>query len=364
MIVQKSELPPLLLSAGQECLEEWAKKIRQPHVVAGLENLTMKKIPNHFDLRSLEVFVVTAEQGGMTQSGKALGMTQSAVSQIISSLESGINVKLFDRSVRPIALTASGRNLYDRARQILKDTKEALRETQTQERRQLASLTVAMSDSLSVSLGPLLYQKLDELSGYWRFWSGLSPFHRADFLAHNIDIVFTSSNLLEDISGVERHLVFQEPYVLIFPKDYKGNKELHTGVKDDLPFLRISFRSAMGLRIERQLGRLRVKFPDTAEFDRGPSHAMAVANGMGWGVTSPLCLLEKPDVIEYLQIVPITKGGFSRQFELLAREGSLGEIPSEMAAESSRLLKEKCVPILLNHVPWLEDKFNWDLEDL
>ena len=322
----------------------------------------MNKIPNHFDLRSLEVFIVTAEQGGMTQSAKVLRMTQSAVSQIIAGLEDGIGVKLFDRSVRPIVLTTAGRILLERVRQILKDTKEALRETQTQERRRLASLTVAMTDSLAAALGPLLYVKLNELSGYWRFWSGLSPFHRADFLAHNIDVVFTTSNVMEDIAGVERHRVFQEPYVMIFPKDYDGDTELHTGIKDDLPFLRISLRSAMGLRIERQLNRLRVKFPDVVEFDRAPAQATAVARGMGWGVTTPLCLLEKPDVLDGLKIMPITRGAFSRQFDLLAREDTLGEIPRELALEARRILREECVPVLYDQVPWLEEKFKWEDE--
>ena len=60
------------------------------------------KIPNNFDLRSLQVFVVTADQGGMTQSARVLRMTQSAVSQIIAGLEDAVETKLFDRSVRPI----------------------------------------------------------------------------------------------------------------------------------------------------------------------------------------------------------------------------------------------------------------------
>lgn len=320
----------------------------------------MRKIPNHFDLRSLEVFVVTAERGGMTQSAKVLRMTQSSVSQIIAGLEDGIDVKLFDRSVRPIVLTTAGRILLERVRHIIKDTKEALRETQTRERRRLPSLTVAMSDSLSAALGPLLYVKLNELSGCWRFWSGLSPFHRDDFLAHNIDIVFTSSQVMEDLAGLERHRVFQEPYVLIFPKNYTGDKELHTGIKEDLPFLRLSLRSAMGLRIERQMNRLRIKFPEVAEFDRAPAHATAVARGMGWGVTTPLCLLEKPDILAELQIRPITRGAFNRQFDLLAREGALGDVPKELASEARRILKEECVPALYKKVPWIEDKFRWD----
>ena len=116
-----------------------------------------------------------------------------------------------------------------------------------------------------------------------------------------------------------------------------GDTELHTGIKDDLPFLRISLRSAMGLRIERQLNRLRVKFPDVVEFDRAPAQATAVARGMGWGVTTPLCLLEKPDVLDGLKIMPITRGAFSRQFDLLAREDTLGEIPRELALEARRI---------------------------
>lgn len=324
----------------------------------------MNKIPSHFDLHSLEVFVVTAEQGGMTQCAKVLKMTQSAVSQIIGGLEKGIGVQLFDRSVRPIILTTSGRILLERVRLILQDTREALREAQTQERRRLASLTVAMSDSLSAVLGPLLYVKLSELSGRWRFWSGLTPFHRADFLAHNIDVVYANSQVMEDVANVERHRIFQEPYVLIFPKNYKGDLELHTGVKDDLPFLRISLRSAMGFRIERQLNRLRAKFPEIAEFDRAPAQATAVAKGMGWGVTTPLCLLEKPDVLPHLQIMPITKGAFSRQFDLVAREGSLGTVPDELVRESRRLLKEQIVPVLYDDNPWLEELFKWDDEEI
>jgi len=87
------------------------------------------KIPNNFDLRSLQVFVVTADQGGMTQSAKVLRMTQSAVSQIIAGLETAVGVKLFDRSVRPIVLTSAGRILLEHGRHILRETKEAFRET-------------------------------------------------------------------------------------------------------------------------------------------------------------------------------------------------------------------------------------------
>ena len=119
--------------------------------------------------------------------------------------------------------------------------------------------------------------------------------------------------------------------------------------------LRFSMRSAMGLRIERQLNRLRLKFPDIAEFDRAPAHTLAVAKGMGWGVTTPLCLLESPQLIEHVDVHPISKGAFSRHFDLLSREDNLGDIPERIAHESRRILKDQCLPTLYSQVPWLEE---------
>ena len=316
------------------------------------------KIPNNFDLRSLQVFVVTADQGGMTQSAKVLRMTQSAVSQIIAGLEDSVGIKLFDRSVRPIVLTSAGRILLERGRQILRDTKEAFRETQTLEQRRLASVTIAMTDSMAAVVGSRLYKSMKDVSGYWRFWSGLSPYHREEFLSHNIDMIIATSNVMEDISGLNRHKVFHEPYVLIFPKDYQGSVELQDD--KDIPFLRLSLRSAMGLRIESQLNRLRLKFPDVAEFDRAPGHTMAVAEGMGWGITTPLCLLEKPDLLDKVQVHPINRGAFSRHFDLLAREDSLGEVPEQVAVMARKILRVEIMPSLYTKIPWLESKMKWD----
>jgi len=316
------------------------------------------KIPSNFDLRSLQVFVVTADQGGMTQSAKVLRMTQSAVSQIIAGLEDSIGIKLFDRSVRPIVLTTAGRILLDRGRQILRDTKEAFRETQTMEQRRLASLTLAMTDSMAAVLGSRLYKEMKDVSGYWRFWSGLSPFHREEFLSHNIDVIIANSSVMEDIGGLSRYKVFHEPYVLIFPKDYEGPFEISD--EHNIPFLRLSLRSAMGLRIESQLNRLRLKFPDIAEFDRAPGHTHAGAEGMGWGITTPLCLMEKPDLLDRVQVHPIKRGAFSRHFDLLVREDSLGDVPSQIAETARRLLRDEIMPNLYGEIPWLEEKLQWD----
>jgi hypothetical protein len=47
--------------------------IRRPNTVDAILGGNRVKIPSNFDLRSLQVFVVTADQGGMTQSARVLG---------------------------------------------------------------------------------------------------------------------------------------------------------------------------------------------------------------------------------------------------------------------------------------------------
>jgi len=83
---------------------------------------------------------------------------------------------------------------------------------------------------------------------------------------------------------------------------------------------------------------------------------------MGWGITTPLCLLTKAELLEDVQIHPLTRGQFSRHFDLLSRENSLGQVPAKIADEARRILRTECMPPLYDRIPWIEEKFNWNLD--
>ena len=76
-----------------------------------------------FELRSLEVFLSDSDQGTMSAAARALGLTQSAVSQTINDLEQRTKTQLFDRDVRPLGLTLSGVVLRQRASSLLTDAR-------------------------------------------------------------------------------------------------------------------------------------------------------------------------------------------------------------------------------------------------
>ena len=70
-------------------------------------------------LDQLRIFLEVAERGHVTRAAEALGMSQSAASAAIASLEAGFQIKLFDRVGRGIQLTDTGRIFLREARAVL-----------------------------------------------------------------------------------------------------------------------------------------------------------------------------------------------------------------------------------------------------
>ncbi|WP_426960245.1 LysR family transcriptional regulator [Muricoccus radiodurans] len=70
-------------------------------------------------LRQLEILAAVVEHGSFSAAGQRLGLVQPAVSLAIRKLEDGFGVRLLDRSVTPLRLTAEGEALLGHARRVL-----------------------------------------------------------------------------------------------------------------------------------------------------------------------------------------------------------------------------------------------------
>lgn len=62
-----------------------------------------------YTLRQLEAFLTVAETLTFTEAGNRLGLTPSAVSQLVAELEGAVGFRLFDRNTRKVALTSAGK---------------------------------------------------------------------------------------------------------------------------------------------------------------------------------------------------------------------------------------------------------------
>jgi DNA-binding transcriptional LysR family regulator len=78
------------------------------------------------DLTTLRSFAAVADCGGVTRAAGVLHLTQSAVSMQLKRLEESLDIALFDRTGRGIALTAAGEQLLGYARKMLDLNDEAV----------------------------------------------------------------------------------------------------------------------------------------------------------------------------------------------------------------------------------------------
>lgn len=71
------------------------------------------------NLRAMGVFAYVVERGSFSKAAKELGITTSAVSQQIRSLEQEMNVTLMHRSTRRISLTEAGQAFYQSCQEMV-----------------------------------------------------------------------------------------------------------------------------------------------------------------------------------------------------------------------------------------------------
>ena len=76
-------------------------------------------------LTEMEAFAMVVDQGGFTDAARKMGISKSAVSKHVSSLETRLGARLLNRTTRRVSPTEIGLAYYDRARRVLNDAGEA-----------------------------------------------------------------------------------------------------------------------------------------------------------------------------------------------------------------------------------------------
>jgi DNA-binding transcriptional LysR family regulator len=316
------------------------------------------KLPQEFDLHALEVFVMTVELGGMSQCAAHLQVTQSAISQTIAKLESGIGAPLFDRTMRPLGLTTSGKALFTHGQTLIahaRSTYDAVREGASLP---ISSVTVAMSFSLANLLTAPILRELGRRADRWNIRSGISLEHQGEFLARDIDMLVTGSFNLEHRGSLDLHPIFEESFIFVFPKAYHDPVDLATRLPP-FPLVRFSRLTGMGQQIERQIVRMKLKLPQLIEVESSHQQLALVAEGLGWTITTPACLAAVPELLTRLRPEPMTRGRFSRQVQIVSRAGELGDIPRVTAALCQRVLREEIFSKTMASFPWIAQQLVW-----
>ena len=122
------------------------------------------EVSRKLSLRNLQIIFAVAEQGGMAKAALRLGITQSAVSQVVADLEKELSVRLFDRSRRGAEPTVYGQALLVRARAAFDELRSGLNEIDDLRHEGAGEIRIGCPETLAASVLP---KAIDSFSARW-----------------------------------------------------------------------------------------------------------------------------------------------------------------------------------------------------
>lgn len=322
----------------------------------------MSSKPLPFDLPELQVFLAVCETRTMVKAAALLGLTQPAISHVILDMERRIGTALFDRSIRPIALTTTGTVLYEAAAGLLTEVRQI--ETRLQRSRcgQVPVLRVGLVHSLNRVLSVPLVSALAKSSVQIVVQMGLAAQHTDALLARELDILIGmdehEQSELGEVAGLERRTLVEESYVLVTPRGM-ARTELATLAREQ-PFIRFSARSRPANEIERYLQRAGLEPARGLQFDSPYGVVASVAAGLGWAIASPLCLMEAGTPLKSFDVHPLPRPGLKRSLIMVSRLRELGPIPREAAAVASAAIREQCQTMMKELPSWVVGEMHFE----
>ena len=228
---------------------------------------TKKHNTGDFSLKSLRIFLTVEECGSMVIASERLKASPSGVSQHISSLERDIGGELFDRNVKPIALTPTGHVLKKHAERILDAVGVARSELFEMQLAVPDQLRIAVIDDLDATVTPVLARLMaEEFPGcIFSAYSGRSDLMSKMLVERKADICLTADPPI-DANEYEIIPVLSEPFVLCCARNAIHSDEDVRPQLEKMPFIHFDPQMPMG----------RLVTPTSASFENESAHAFLI----------------------------------------------------------------------------------------
>jgi len=321
------------------------------------------------DMQALRIFLATAQDCNMSRAAARLGVSQSAVSQSVRLLEENFGAPLLNRASRPLTLTPAGVALAHRGRVLLEESLNLRGAVIEASRGIKPSLRIGLVDSFAATCGVPLVQQMLRDTAQLSVRTGLTPNLSEALVRRELDMVISSRPL--DVDGMRNHLLMTEEFFVIAPvSDTPVCPPVCHTVADlprlarALPIVRFNQQSHFGEQAERALRRLNLTLPRRLEVDTADTLTAMVAGGIGWAITTPLCLLQGAHFAHAVRHDVVAGLGAQRHLYLHARAGEfdalaketfarIGEILQTRISDALRAIKPELSELIHLH-PWSE----------
>ncbi|RQV70312.1 LysR family transcriptional regulator [Burkholderia cenocepacia] len=287
----------------------------------------------------LACWLAVMEAGSISDAAVRLEISQGAVSQRIKTLETQLGTTLLDRTTRPARATSAGQRLFEHAAVILRHADQMVESVRNVTGAKRMVVRIGCVDSFAAVFGPVLVRELSSASHQLRLWSGITPTVDSAMEARQLDMVVTTTSFAA-VTGIRRDPLFAEQFVVALPRGVKIPRQgTLTDLSHQLPLIRFSARSVIGQQVDSYLMSNSDDIERTCEFDASDPMLALVAAGLGFAITTPVCLWQSRLYAPDIRVVPLSAFSrhgskyppISRTFHLVSREGELGTLPADVS---------------------------------
>lgn len=302
-----------------------------------LRNMNDSERPVLPNLDLLMSWVAIVETGSVSEAARLQNLSQAAVSQRVKQLEGMFATPLLDRTTRPALPTAAGQRLFESAKELTIRSSQMMESVRNVSRARRIIVRFGCVDSFAATVGPNIIRALSSSTHQIRLWSGITPELEKLIESRQLDMAITTGQA--PLPGLTRTPLFSERYVVAVPA---GLDTDHLGSLSDLSrsldFIRYSTRSMIGQQVDHYLQRMGDAVERTFEFDATDPLLSLVASGMGFALTTPLCIWQSRQFLPQIRVLDTNVFSkrdkpypeFSRSFQLAYRDGELGSLPHEV----------------------------------
>ena len=209
------------------------------------------------NLRAMGVFACVVESGSFSGAAKELGITTSAVSQQIRSLEQEMNIVLLHRSTRRINLTEAGLAFFQSCQEMMAAAERGKVRISELQDDLVGELKLATTPILGVShVVPALSKWIEAHSGLT--FSIDADYHYVDLISERIDIALRMAPTF-DSEHFEAYPLAKVEQVLLASPAYLNQHSIITKPSD------LAQHNLVSLDIVKDYAKVDLTHPETAE---------------------------------------------------------------------------------------------------
>ncbi len=270
------------------------------------------------NFRQLEVFRAVAQTKSFTRASHTLFISQSTVSQHIRELEDSLNIQLFSRNRRNVALTPAGESLFEYGRSIFQMLEEAENAVQTV--RDPYSGKVSFGCASTTLLYHLPEILMDFATKYpnveLNITGGTIQDVSNSMLSGTLDLALVVLPLSSP--GLEKIVLFEESFVGVICATHVLSRKPHLKISDLANERFILHREGQNTRkiVDRYLFKQRITPTVAIELAETEAIKAMVARGLGVSIL-PQSAFRNSGALQGLRVFPIPRKQLSRSLAIV-----------------------------------------------